>query len=124
VGVEFTSIRVDTEKALAIVRARSPILPFIILTGALNEDTAVAFMKAEASDYVIKGHLARLPFAVLEAMDKRNSLELAERRKAEITENEARYRAFFNDSNAIMCLVESQNQTILYVNKAACEFYG
>jgi PAS domain S-box-containing protein len=39
-------------------------LPFIIVSGAIGEDTAVAAMKAGAHDYLMKGNLARLVPAV------------------------------------------------------------
>ena len=54
----------DGIAALALLRERDPHLPFIIVSGAIGEDTAVEMMKAGASDYVMKGNLARLPPAV------------------------------------------------------------
>jgi two-component system, cell cycle sensor histidine kinase and response regulator CckA len=51
-------------EALSIVRERVPDLPFIIVSGSIGEDLAVAAMKAGASDYLVKGQLARLVPAV------------------------------------------------------------
>ncbi len=39
-------------------------IPFIIVSGAIGEDVAVAAMKSGAHDYFIKGKLARLPAAI------------------------------------------------------------
>jgi two-component system sensor histidine kinase UhpB len=50
--------------ALALVREKGLDLPFIIVSGHINEDTAVAAMKAGAHDYVMKDKLARLGPAV------------------------------------------------------------
>ena len=50
--------------ALALVRQKGLDLPFIIVSGHINEDTAVAAMKAGAHDYVMKDKLARLGPAV------------------------------------------------------------
>jgi len=47
-------------QALARLKSAGVDLPFIIVSGAIGEDTAVAAMKAGAHDYVLKGHLARL----------------------------------------------------------------
>lgn len=41
-------------------------IPFIVLTGSMNEETAAECIKAGASDYVIKEHIYRLPFAALQ----------------------------------------------------------
>src|SRR5712692_4458330 len=47
-------------EALKLAKQLAPELPFILVTGSLNEETAVDFMKAGAADYVLKDHLARL----------------------------------------------------------------
>ena len=46
--------------ALAVFRATGLDIPFIFFSGTIGEETAVAAMKAGASDYVMKQHLARL----------------------------------------------------------------
>jgi two-component system cell cycle sensor histidine kinase/response regulator CckA len=51
--------------ALALVRDRGLDLPFIIVSGTIGEEKAVAAMRAGASDYVPKGNLKRLA-AVIE----------------------------------------------------------
>jgi len=50
--------------ALALVRQLGLDLPFIIVSGHITEDTAVAAMKAGAHDYVMKDNLTRLGPAV------------------------------------------------------------
>jgi PAS domain S-box-containing protein len=58
----------DGEHALKISLEHNPYLPFIILTGSINEETAVDCLKKGATDYVLKERIKRLPFAVREAM--------------------------------------------------------
>ncbi len=61
----------------------NPIIPFIIVTGTLLEESAVDVIKAGAWDYVSKERLDRLPGAI------NNSLKLKEERAKRIdTENE------------------------------------
>src|SRR4030042_282503 len=50
--------------ALQLFREKDLDIPFIILSGTMGEGTAVAAMKAGASDYLMKGNLARLVPAV------------------------------------------------------------
>lgn len=50
--------------ALAQVGAHDPDMPFIIISGNIGEDVAVAAMKAGAHDYLIKGNLTRLGAAI------------------------------------------------------------
>jgi signal transduction histidine kinase len=47
-------------EALTIFRSFGLDIPFIFVSGTIGEETAVAAMKAGASDYVMKEHLARL----------------------------------------------------------------
>jgi PAS domain S-box-containing protein len=50
--------------ALDIVRRMGLDLPFIVVSGHITDDTAVAAMKAGAHDYVMKDNLARLGPAI------------------------------------------------------------
>lgn len=69
------------EAALAMVKERGLDVPFIIVSGTIGEEVAVAMMKAGAHDYLMKGNLTRLAPAVereLEAAGVRR-----ERRRAQ-----------------------------------------
>src|SRR5438093_9878418 len=54
----------DALAALELVQGERLDLPFIIVSGAIGEEVAVAAMKAGAHDYVMKGNLARLAPAI------------------------------------------------------------
>ncbi len=73
--------RFDGVAALALVKAKGLDLPFIIVSGYITEETAVAAMKAGAHDYVMKDKPARLGPAV--ARELREAEVRRERRRAE-----------------------------------------
>ena len=50
--------------ALELLKATALDIPFIIVSGAIGEETAVAAMKAGVHDYIMKGNLSRLVPAV------------------------------------------------------------
>jgi signal transduction histidine kinase len=50
------------------LRQRDPVLPFLLVSGQIGEDVAVQAMRAGASDYLLKGRLARLAPALLQAL--------------------------------------------------------
>lgn len=56
--------RFSAPEALKIVRRAGLEIPFIIITGSVGEDIAVAAMKGGAHDYLMKDNLARLCPAV------------------------------------------------------------
>lgn len=55
--------------ALDLVRQHDPLMPFILVSGEIGEDTAVAAMRNGAADYLLKSNLARLVPALLQAVD-------------------------------------------------------
>jgi signal transduction histidine kinase len=50
----------DAPSALAVLRDTGLDIPFIVVSGAVGEDRAVAMMKAGAHDYLMKSNLLRL----------------------------------------------------------------
>ena len=56
--------RFSSTEALEIVRSSALDVPFIIVSGVIGEEAAVAAMRAGAQDYLMKGNLARLVAAV------------------------------------------------------------
>ena len=79
--------------ALLQVRRTHPYLPFIICTGSMNEEIAVACIKAGADDYVLKDSLGRLCSAVESALAAKQNVYEKERAVAELAESEANIRA-------------------------------
>ena len=59
----------DAPAALVLLQQHSEDIPFIVVSGSVGEDTAVAVMKAGAADYVMKDRLTRLAPAVTRAID-------------------------------------------------------
>lgn len=65
----------DGFAALALAKEFHPLIPFIIVTGSLSEETAVECIKAGAADYVIKENLVRVGPAVKGALEKKRTME-------------------------------------------------
>ncbi|MBI2765801.1 MAG: response regulator [Chloroflexi bacterium] len=77
----FTGIR-----ALEVTKELAPDVPFIVVSGTIGEERAVAVMKAGAADYVMKGNLQRLGPAVereLREAEGRRQRRRAEREREE-----------------------------------------
>ncbi len=85
-------------QALELSLAHNPILPFIILTGAMNEEIAVECMKAGAADYVIKDNLTRLPYAVKGALERHKDQKAKAEAEAALRLSEERFRVALKNS--------------------------
>ena len=81
----------DSSAALALLRRKGFVdLPFIIVSGQIGEDAAVAAMRAGAHDYLMKDNLARLNSAIereLREAEVRREHRLAEEKYRSIFEN-------------------------------------
>jgi PAS domain S-box-containing protein len=65
--------------ALLLRNQLAPLIPFILVTGSINEEVAVECMKAGADDYILKENLSRLGTAITNSIIK---LKLAIEKKA------------------------------------------
>ena len=95
---DFKLPHFDGLTALKLAQEHTPATPFLIITGSMNEDTAVECMKAGAWDYVIKEHLKRLGPAVLSALAQKTVREEKQRSGEAARESEERYKALFDRS--------------------------
>lgn len=119
---DYAMPRFDGMLALKITQSIDASIPFIILTGSMNEETAVKCMKAGATDYVLKERIKRLPFAVLEALGKKKIRDENEQFIKQLKENEEKFRSVFESANAGKSITQFSGE--LSVNKAFCEMLG
>lgn len=103
--------------ALAIAKVRCPDIPFIIVTGSINEITAVNCMKLGASDYVLKEHLIRLGPSVLEAFNKKQLTMEKRASDAALIASAQQWTETFDAIDDPICLID-MDHTILRCNKA------
>jgi len=103
----------DGMSALKLSLKHDPFLPFIILTGAMNEDVAVECMKAGASDYLIKGHISRLSFAVSEAIEKKKMQKDKQNGYDALRESEKLLKKIINSSADLIFVKDLNLRTIL-----------
>ena len=106
-------------KALKVLRNTKLDIPFIIVSGGIGEDTAVAAMRAGANDYLMKGNLARLVPAV--ERELRDAAVRVSRRKAikELRESEMRHRTLIENASDIIVVLNSKG--VVSFISPACE---
>jgi len=121
---DFNMPSFDGLSALKIAQEVCPLTPFIMVTGSINEDTAVECMKAGATDYVLKDSLKRLGPSVLSALEQRKIREERIEAFETIKLNEAKYRYMFHNNPQPMWIYEVETLAFLEVNDAAIKHYG
>jgi PAS domain S-box-containing protein len=108
----------DGMTALALARELAPSVPFVIVTGSVNEETAVGCMKAGATDYLLKSNLARIGPAIEGALARSRMRAEQSRAEAALQRSEANLRAIFNNSLQCFVLVDGDG-TIKAFNRTA-----
>jgi two-component system cell cycle sensor histidine kinase/response regulator CckA len=118
---DYAVPRFDGMAALAVAREVAPTVPFIIVTGSVNEETAVRCMHAGASDYLIKNNLARLGPAIRSALEREQSRAEKLRAECALRRSEADLRAIFDSSPQAFVLTDPDG-TIKAFNRTAAEW--
>jgi PAS domain S-box-containing protein len=113
----------DGRAALALVRESGQDLPFLIVSGAIGEETAVAAMKAGAHDYLMKDRLSRLPAVVARELIEAEGRRARRRIEEELRHSELRFTTAFDHAPIGMALTATDGR-YLRVNHALCQMVG
>jgi len=116
---DYTLPHFGAPQALEILKTTGLDTPFIILSGTIGEETAIAALKAGANDFLIKGKFARLGPAI-----ERELREAESRRDRKRSEEQIKYHArllrHINDA----VIATDQQFRITAWNRAAEKIYG
>jgi diguanylate cyclase (GGDEF)-like protein/PAS domain S-box-containing protein len=93
--------------ALAIVRAKAPDIPFILISGSVGEEIAVDALKAGVGDYVLKKNLQRLPLV----------LERELREAATRTEHRQIQRHLIDSEQRLRTIIASEPECVKVVSR-------
>ncbi|MGM0497835.1 MAG: PAS domain S-box protein, partial [Bacteroidota bacterium] len=108
---DYSLPQFDALSALEITKEKLPDIPFIVVTGTLDEETAVDTIKSGAWDYVLKERLLRLGPAV------RNALKLKyEQEKAKAAEEEIRKLSTGIEQSTSSIIITDTKGIIEYAN--------
>ncbi|HPO55231.1 MAG: PAS domain S-box protein [Ignavibacteriales bacterium] len=110
-------------EALEIRNRLYPLLPFVLVTGSLNEEIAVEVMKSGADDYVIKENLQRLYPSIEQAIERKQILKDKLRSERLLKEAEQRFRTLF--MNTVIGLYRTTPEgKIIMANPALINLLG
>ncbi len=104
-------------EALALVQQHGLDVPFILLSGTIGEETAVAALKAGAHDYIMKDNMARLVPAVKRELREADERHLRRQAEKALQESERFAYATIDALQAHIAILDEQGY-IVAVNAA------
>ena len=120
---DYTLPRFDGMTALSLARERVPSIPFLIVTGSVNEETAVGCMKAGATDYLLKSNLARIGPAIEAALERERAHAEKIQAQSALAASERRFRSLVQNSSDLVTIV-APDGSILYASDSAQRIVG
>jgi PAS domain S-box-containing protein len=121
---EYSLPLFKAQEALRIAKECAPGVPFIIVTGAVTEETAAISVRDGAADYIMKDNLTRLPHAVTEALSKRQlTLEKADA-ETRYEWSETLYRTVFNTIQTGIVIIDPEDHRIVDINPSLAALIG
>jgi len=115
--------RFNAPAALALCREMAPRLPFIILSGEMDLNLAVALMKAGAQDYISKRELARLAPAIERELAEAEVRRAQERAEADLSHAKERIERILESLDDGFFVLDREFR-FTYFNRAAARLLG
>jgi len=108
---------------LRLVHQETPQTPVIIVTGSLDEEIAAEYIKAGATDYVVKDHLERLGPAVQRALDLRRARDEQAQAEEARRQGEERFRALIEHGTDAIALLGADG-AVLFLSQSGERLFG
>ncbi len=114
----------DGLKALEIVKQRGVGVPFIIVSGTIGEETAVAAMRNGAADFLLKDRLGRLGPAIRHVLAQAELRRERARAEAALHASEELFREVVENIREVFWITDVARGEILYVSPAYEAIWG
>jgi PAS domain S-box-containing protein len=102
----------SADQVLRVIQRERPLIPVIIVTGSLDEETAADYIKAGAVDYVVKDRLYRLGPAVQRALALRQAQQDALDFQEALRRSEQRFRKLVEHSSDVITLLDAAGRIV------------
>jgi PAS domain S-box-containing protein len=120
---DYKMPRFSAPAAMKLVQDREIDIPFIVVSGKIGEEIAVAAMKAGAHDYVMKDRLSRLPVAIEREMREASIRHAKKKVEEDLQRSEQSFKAISENAHDGI-IVALRNGAYIYANRRASEITG
>lgn len=121
--VDYVLPGFDVMEALALLRERKFGGAIIVVSGAVDEETAVETMRAGAHDYVLKSRLSRLVPVLRRELQEANDRQRAAAMEWALMRSQEQYASLFQESHDAVYITTREGRFV-DVNPAAVKLFG
>jgi two-component sensor histidine kinase/ActR/RegA family two-component response regulator len=114
---DYSMPELGAGRALQLLQEREIKIPFIIVSGTISEDVAVAMTRQGAADYLLKDRLGRLGPAVKHALLENALRRDKSRAEEDLQASEVRFHTFMHHS-PVLAFIKDDAGRIVYANQA------
>jgi len=107
---DFSLTRFSALEAMTVLGHYRKDIPFLLVTNTQSEEVAVECIKRGADDYIVKSSLKRLPFAVINAILKREIQREKEAARKELWAREAQVRLIAEQTRDLIYVLDTKGQ--------------
>ncbi len=120
---DYSLPQFNAPAALKLLHDRGPDIPFLVVSGTIGEETAVAMMKSGAHDYLVKGNLIRLVPAIERELDQARVRRENKQIQEDMQAIDKRFRALIENSTDAITLLDAKGKAV-YDSPAAPGMLG
>jgi len=120
---DYNMPRFNGMEALKVYQSHNLDIPFILVSGAIGEETSVKVMKAGAHDYILKDKLIRLIPAIKRELRDAEIRRQYLKAQSALKESEEKFRLFFKNQPEY-CYIISPEGVIQDINQAVLKILG
>jgi hypothetical protein len=120
---DFNLPEFDAVGALQTLKGTGMDVPFIIVSGTIGEETAVAALHAGAGDFLLKGKLARLIPSIERGVRERRDRDAHREAQRALLHSEERYRQIVESTSEGVWLVDREAR-VAFVNRRVVDLLG
>jgi len=109
----------STPEALALLKEKGVDIPFIIVSGSIGEEMAVAAMKAGAHDYLMKSNLTRLVPSVEQGLREAEVRGRLKKTEKKLEESQQSLEEVVETAPSLIVLTDPDGRILMF--NSACE---